>query len=227
MQESYSIIGDVHGCISELEELLASLPARPVVFLGDLMDRGPDSRSVVGLVAAMVGRGDALMVQGNHEAKFVRAARGKGLPPSGYLLDTLSQFTPRDLEAAADFLERQPTQLVLDEGRLVVAHAGLREDLHGVQNKKARDFALYGDTSSGDVDAYGMRVRGDWASEYRGKAWVVCGHYAVREAVAVNRTICVDTGCVYGNKLTAILYPEMEIVSVPARREYVRRAQWE
>ncbi|MGD0547194.1 MAG: polynucleotide kinase-phosphatase, partial [Terracidiphilus sp.] len=80
-------------------------------------------------------------------------------------------------------------------------------------------FALFGETT-GETDDYGLPVRYDWASEYRGKAMVVYGHTPVAEPEWLNRTIDIDTGCVYGGKLTALRYPEKELVSVPAIREY-------
>jgi protein phosphatase len=82
-----------------------------------------------------------------------------------------------------------------------------------------REFALFGDTT-GEMDEYGLPIRRDWAAEYRGKTSVVYGHVATAEAQWVNNTICIDTGCVYGGKLTALRWPERELVSVPATRVY-------
>ena len=82
-----------------------------------------------------------------------------------------------------------------------------------------RDFALYGETN-GEIDEYGLPVRADWAAGYRGKTTVVYGHTPVPEAEWVNNTICIDTGCVFGGKLTALRWPEKELVSVPAAVTY-------
>jgi protein phosphatase len=226
----YDLIGDVHGCCSELETLLARLgwdgarhPAgRTAVFVGDLVDRGPDTPGVLRLVMEMVGAGTALCVQGNHEAKLVRAMRGAkvrvahGLAQS---LDQLDEESAEFRERAAAFMAELPVQLVLDEGRLVVAHAGLREDLHGVDSGRARHFALYGDTT-GRTDEYGLPVRLPWQNDYRGDATVVYGHTPVLEARWVHNTICLDTGVVFGGRLTALRYPERELVDVPAEQEW-------
>ncbi|HWF89686.1 MAG TPA: polynucleotide kinase-phosphatase, partial [Pyrinomonadaceae bacterium] len=113
---------------------------------------------------------------------------------------------------------------VLDDGRLVVAHAGLKEELQGRGSGKVRDFALFGETT-GETDEFGLPVRYNWAAEYRGKAMVVYGHTPVPEPEWLNRTICIDTGCVFGGKLTALRYPEKELISVPALQTYYEPAK--
>ena len=119
----------------------------------------------------------------------------------------------------ARFIEGLTPYYVLDEGRLVVAHAGLKQELQGRSGGEVREFALYGDTT-GELDAYGFPVRRDWAQQYRGQAMVVYGHTPSEEARWVNNTLCIDTGCVFGGRLTALRYPERELVAVPARRTY-------
>jgi protein phosphatase len=91
--------------------------------------------------------------------------------------------------------------------------------MHGRGSGAVRQFAMYGETT-GETDEYGLPVRYNWAADYRGKAIVVYGHTPVPEAEWINNTICLDTGCVFGGKLTALRYPERELVSVPARRMY-------
>ena len=113
---------------------------------------------------------------------------------------------------------------VLDGGRLVVAHAGLPEEMHGRASAAVRSFALYGETT-GETDEYGLPVRYPWAQDYRGRAMVVYGHTPVPEAEWLNNTICVDTGCVFGGQLTALRYPERELVSVPAEQVYHQPAR--
>ena len=171
----------------------------------------------------MVEAGTALCVQGNHEAKLVRALGGAKVRVAHGLEQSLQQLArePEEFrQRVRHFLNGLPYQLVLDRGRLVVAHAGLREDLHGVESNHARAFALYGDTT-GQRDEYGLPVRLPWQDDYRGDATVVYGHTPVREARWVNGTICLDTGVVFGGRLTALRYPERELVSVPAEREWV------
>jgi len=226
----YDLIGDVHGCRSELETLLAKLgwhgvrhpERRTAVFVGDLVDRGPDTPGVLRLVMAMVAAGTALCVQGNHEAKLVRALHGANVRRSHGLEESLGQLDAEPEEfrrEAREFMAGLPSQLVLDGGRLVVAHAGLREDLHGSDSARARAFALYGDTT-GRSDEYGLPVRLPWQRDYRGEAVVVYGHTPVTGAEWVNNTICLDTGVVFGGRLTALRYPELDIVDVPAEREW-------
>ncbi|WP_030166741.1 polynucleotide kinase-phosphatase, partial [Spirillospora albida] len=234
----FDVIGDVHGCRAELEDLLASLGyeidrdaegraagarhpgGRTAVFVGDLVDRGPDSPGVLRLVMGMVAAGDALCVSGNHEAKLVRALRGRKVRLAHGLAESLEQLAaePEDFRAAAiAFMDGLVAHYVLDGGRLVVAHAGLKEAYHGRASGRVRSFALYGDTT-GETDEYGLPVRYPWARDYRGAAMVVYGHTPVVEAEWVNNTICLDTGAVFGGKLTALRYPEKELISVPARR---------
>ena len=171
---------------------------------------------------AMTEAGTALCVAGNHEAKLVRALRGAPVRTSHGLqesLDQLDRETQGFRDQVVGFLHGLPFQLVLDEGRLVVAHAGLREDLHGNDSPRARSFALYGDTT-GQRDDDGLPIRLPWQRSYRGEAVVVYGHTPVTEAAWVNNTLCLDTGVVFGGRLTALRYPEREIVDVPAERQW-------
>jgi polynucleotide kinase-phosphatase len=241
----FDIIGDVHGCAAELRALLTQLgwqlsydndgaadgavhPAgRQAVFVGDLVDRGPDTPGVLRLVMGMVKAGSALCVSGNHEAKLVRALGGANVTVSHGLAESLAQLAaePDEVGAAAlAFMDGLISHYVLDEGRLVVAHAGLKESYHGRASRRVRSFALYGDTT-GETDSYGLPVRYPWAQEYRGRALVAYGHTPVPAAEWVNNTICLDTGVVFGGSLTALRYPEREIVSVPAERQWYEPAR--
>ncbi len=241
----FDVIGDVHGCRQELESLLTTLgydltrddQGRPVdalhpegrrpVFVGDLVDRGPDSPGVLRLVMGMVGAGHALCVPGNHEAKLVRALGNKDVRTSHGLAETLSQLAEESEDFrrdVADFCYGLVSHLVLDDGRLVVAHAGLKEAYHGRASGRVRSFALYGDTT-GETDEFGLPVRYPWANDYRGRAMVLYGHTPTPEAEWVNNTMCLDTGCVFGGKLTALRYPEKDVVSVPAEQVWYEPAK--
>ncbi len=234
----FDIVGDVHGCASELRTLLGELgyavrtddagravgarhpDDRTAVFVGDLVDRGPDTPGVLRLVMGMVRDGDALCVPGNHENKLVRALDGRNVKVSHGLAESLAQLATEPPEFTAvvrSFMDGLVSHYVLDGGKLVVAHAGLKEAYHGRASGRVRSFALYGDTT-GETDEYGLPVRYPWAREYRGRATVVYGHTPVAEARWENNTICVDTGCVFGGTLTALRYPERELVSVPAEK---------
>jgi protein phosphatase len=225
----FDIIGDVHGCRSELQALLERLgydadgrhsEGRKVIFLGDLVDRGPDTPGVLRIVMNMVESGTALCVPGNHEVKLLRKLRGRDVQVTHGLAESLAQLEsepPEFRNSAADFIDALVSHYVLDDGKLVVAHAGLKESMHGRASGKIRDFALYGETT-GEIDAFGLSVRHPWAAEYRGRAMVVYGHTPVPEPEWLNNTINIDTGCVFGGRLTAIRYPEKELVSVPAQQ---------
>jgi polynucleotide kinase-phosphatase len=242
----FDIIGDIHGCYEELTQLLGRLgyaiqviqngergivvepPAgRRAVFLGDLVDRGPNSPDVLRLVMGMVEAGTAICVPGNHEAKLLRKIRGKDVQLTHGLAQTVEQLdreTPEFRERVAKFIDALVSHYVLDDGKLVVAHGGMRADYAGRASGRVREFALYGDTT-GEIDEFGLPVRLNWAADYRGRAAVVYGHTPVREPEWLNNTINVDTGCVFGGALTALRYPERELVSVTAAHTYYEPAR--
>jgi protein phosphatase len=239
----FDIIGDVHGCFDELVSLLEELnyvvttqgsnyhvqppDGRKAIFVGDLVDRGPKTPEVLRLVMGMVEADTAICVPGNHDVKLQRALRGNNVKIGHGLAETLSQFeaeTPQFREQVAEFIFNQTSHYVLDGGKLVVAHAGMKEELQGRASSAVRDFALYGETT-GETDEFGLPVRLNWASDYRGRAMVVYGHTPVPEPEWLNRTINIDTGCAFGGKLTALRYPELELVSIPAKRMYAQPAR--
>lgn len=234
----FDIIGDVHGCCDELEQLLAQLgyqstngyyqhpKGRLAIFLGDLVDRGNRIVDTVNLVRSMVLSGTALCVPGNHEAKLLRLLRGKKVQIRHGLEQTVAEIEALPESQREQFVGRAIaffnsliSHYVLDDGRLVVAHAGMKESMQGRGSGQVRSFALYGETT-GEIDEFGLPVRYPWAEDYRGQATVVYGHVPVPEAEWLNNTIDIDTGCVFGGKLTALRYPELELVSVPAARVY-------
>ncbi|MBM7804950.1 protein phosphatase [Geodermatophilus bullaregiensis] len=241
----FDVVGDVHGCREELEDLLGELGyalrrdergravdavhpgGRRAVFLGDLVDRGPDSPGVLRLVMGMVAAGHALCVPGNHENKLVRALRGRDVQVTHGLERTLAQLEAEDEDFRREveaFCDGLVSHYVLDGGALVVAHAGLTESLQGRSSARVRSFALYGDTT-GETDEFGLPVRHPWAREYRGRAMVLYGHTPVPTPEWVNDTLCLDTGCVFGGRLTALRYPERELVSVAARQTHYAPAR--
>jgi protein phosphatase len=236
----FDLIGDVHGCCDELEELLTELGYAPdeagvrrhpqgrrAVFLGDLVDRGPRVADVLRITMGMVTAGSALCVPGNHDEKLLRWLRGKKVRIAHGLEQSVEQLedeTPSFRADVAAFLDGLISHYVLDGGRLVVAHAGMKQEMQGRASSRVRAFALYGETT-GEMDELGLPVRLDWAADYRGPAMVVYGHTPVAEPRWLNRTINVDTGCVFGGALTALRYPEMELISVPARAVYAGTAR--
>ncbi len=244
MTGPFDIIGDIHGCANELRTLLAQLgwqsqpPAigdplwgnetwrhpegRQAIFVGDIVDRGPRILASLGIVRNMIASGVAACVLGNHDEKLARWLRGRKVQVNHGLDRSAAELTRlnhKDRALLADFIESLPLYLTLDGGALVVAHAGLSEELQGRNSPAVRTFCLYGQTT-GKTDKLGLPIRGDWAAKYGGKALVVFGHTPVAEAMEKNNTINIDTGAVFGGKLTAYRYPERELVSVPARERY-------
>jgi protein phosphatase len=238
----FDLIGDVHGCRSELEALLSGPlgyaierdeagravnarhpEGRTAVFLGDLVDRGPDSPGVLRLVMGMVAAGTALAVPGNHENKLGRYLKGRKVQLTHGLAETVEQLEREEASdpafrgRVAAFVDSLIGHYVLDGGALVVCHAGLPEKYHGRTSGRVRSHALYGDTT-GETDEFGLPIRYPWAEDYRGRAAVVYGHTPVPEASWLNNTICLDTGCVFGGALTALRWPERDLVDVRAER---------
>jgi protein phosphatase len=242
----FDIVGDVHGCYDELIELLQQLHwrispipgqseeacdaeppqqegiPRKLVFLGDLVDRGPKTPAVLRLVMDLVQSGRALCVPGNHDIKLMRALIGKNVQIKHGLAESLEQLgrEPDDFRrSVAQFIDSLVSHYVMDGGKLVVAHAGMKESMQGRGSRGVREFALYGETT-GETDEFGLPIRYNWAADYRGKASVVYGHTPVPRPEWFNNTICIDTGCVFGGKLTALRWPERQFVSVDARATY-------
>ncbi len=237
----FDIIGDIHGCYDELVALLNQLgylidhslidsdslavrhpENRMLIFIGDLVDRGPQSKKVMELVMNVTSQHAGLCVKGNHEDKFQRYLLGKNVQLTHGLEMTAKDYplSNDDMNAKAiAFLKKLVSHYVLDEGNLIVAHAGLKEEFQERDSGKVLSFALYGDTT-GEIDEMGFPIRNDWAQAYHGKAMVVYGHTPLIEPQWINNTICIDTGCVFGGKLTALRYPEKQLVSVSAMKKY-------
>ena len=236
----FDIIGDVHGCYAELVELLSALGyvvradgqeihvtppnGRKAIFLGDLVDRGPRSPEVLRLVMGMVKAGTALCVPGNHDVKLLNKLQGRDVKVAHGMAETLEQLGREPVgfaRDAGDFIDSLVSHYVLDDGRLVVAHAGMKQQYIGRASGRVRSFALFGDTT-GETDDAGLPVRLDWAADYRGDAAIVYGHTPVDQPRWHNNTINIDTGCVFGGQLTALRWPEKQLVSVQSHQTWAR-----
>jgi protein phosphatase len=238
----FDIIGDVHGCTDELEALLDKLgyavawhddagdrqvtvtppPGRRLIFVGDLVDRGPRTPDALRIVMGVVAAGNGFCVPGNHDAKFLRWLGGRNVTLTHGLDRSVAQMgaEPKSFHLAVEtFLYSLPSHIWCDGGRLVVAHAGLTADMIGRSTPAVREFCLYGDTD-GATDAEGLAIRYHWAARYAGDTAIVYGHTPVADAIWVNNTLCLDTGCCFGGKLSALRWPEREIVDVPALLQY-------
>lgn len=243
----FDIIGDIHGCYDELELLLHKLgygvtkenregplsgpvyahpQGRKAIFLGDVVDRGHRILDCIRLVYNMINSGNAFCVPGNHDMKLMRKLKGRDVQITHGLQETLAEIEGLSEEErkrfdkeVVEFLYSLTSHYVLDDGKLIVAHAGIKQEMQGRGSAKVRDFCLYGETT-GETDEFGLPIRYNWAVEYRGPSLVVYGHTPNPEPEWLNRTVNIDTGCVFGGKLTALRYPEKEFVSVPARQVY-------
>lgn len=237
----FDIIGDVHGCYRELQKLLTKLgydvpddphqataktvrapEGRCAIFVGDLVDRGENSMATMKIAMALVESGHGLCVPGNHDDKFRRWLIGRDVAVKHGLEGTIEDFKKEPAgmrDKLISFLDTLPIYLWLDGGKLVVVHAGILEEMLGRTNSRIRRFCLFGDTD-GERDASGLPLRYHWAADYQGATAIVYGHTPVPEADWVNNTLCIDTGCCFGGALTALRWPEREVVSVPALREY-------
>lgn len=235
----FDIIGDVHGMTDELEDLLLQLgwvvawtdgdgarasvsvfhpDGRKLVFLGDACDRGPRSLDALLIMEAAVKSGRGFAVASNHDDRLKRWLMGRDIAVSHGLETTIAEFEckpPEFRQRIADFIDGLPGHLVFDRGCLAVAHAGLREDMILGASRDVRQFTVFGPMGTPGKD--GKTVRVDWADEYRGSTSIVYGHTVVDEPVWHNRTINIDTGAVFGGSLTALRWPEKEIVSVAAK----------
>ncbi|MCY9072517.1 bis(5'-nucleosyl)-tetraphosphatase PrpE [Bacillus inaquosorum] len=235
---AYDIISDIHGCYDEMTELIQKLgytikngvpvheEGRVLVFAGDLTDRGPKSIEVIRFVAGAYEKGAVRYVPGNHCNKLYRYLKGNpvkvmhGLETTAAELEETSNEERKAVsEQFMKLYETAPLYDILHNGELVVAHAGIKADDIGKNTRRVKDFVLYGDVT-GETYPDGRPVRRDWAASYNGKAWVVYGHTPVKEPRKINRTINIDTGCVFGNKLTGFRFPEIETVSVPSSLPY-------
>ena len=236
----FDIIGDIHGCYDEFMQLIQKLgytmdtgvllhpDGRKVAFVGDAMDRGPDSIKMLNLLFKIQKNQSLLYSPGNHCNKLYRFAKGNqvqlthGLETTVAELDALSKDERRQfLSNYRSFYESLPLYQSLDVGNLIVVHAGIREDMIGKpRSEKMRVFVLYGDIT-GQKLPDGRPLRRDWAKDYKGTPYIVYGHTPVIESRIINNTANIDTGCVFGGKLSALRYPEMEIISVPSHQPFI------
>ncbi|GLB58929.1 bis(5'-nucleosyl)-tetraphosphatase PrpE [Cytobacillus sp. NCCP-133] len=233
------IIGDIHGCFDEFKDLTLEMnykwdsgfPIHPhrrkLAFVGDLTDRGPKSLAVIDLVYKLAANDMAFYVPGNHCNKLYRYFLGNKVQITHGLETTLAEYDQLDIKKKTEIrrkfkelYEKAPLYHVLDNKRLIIAHAGIREDYIGKHSSKVKTFVLYGDIT-GEKNSDGTPVRRDWAQQYNGTAAIVYGHTPVKEVRKVHNTYNIDTGAVFGNKLTALRYPEMEFLSVPSSMPYL------
>jgi hypothetical protein len=211
------IIGDLHGCVDELHEMLRLFaPSRGdrVVCVGDLVAKGPDSQGVLQLLR----EGGHRAVLGNHDEHVLRLRRNgpdPTRPPKREHLQVLESLTQQDWS----YLEALPLGIELPEHGVRVVHAGMVPGVPFEQQEREHLLVLRSLTTEGRPS---KRVEGGapWASRWPGPTHVVFGHDAVRGLQRHPFATGLDTGCVYGRELTALVLPEWRFLSVKARRVY-------
>lgn len=212
-------IGDVHGCLDELQALLKKCDYRPgdlVVFLGDLVSKGPDSISVVQM-AREIG---AIGVRGNHDFEVIRwhqaIKSGADAPIIGSEhFQIASGLGALDLK----WLHSLPWYISSRELNALFVHAGFVSGIRlGKQNPRLmmnmRSILPDGTVTSKFFSNW------PWSRLWDGPQTVLFGHDADRGLQQYEHAIGLDTGCVYGGRLTACILPEKRLVSVSAKREY-------
>jgi len=222
------VIGDVHGCAAELDRLLdkvAPTEDDTLTFVGDLVARGPDTRKVLRTVRSLGAR----VVRGNHEERLLggRAARRAGAPPPK--LGKTHQALLEELDDADwAMLEALPLSLDLPDDGLRIVHAGV---VPGVPFEAQDPYLLTHLRSIADDGTPSVKWGTPWGARYEGPPHVVFGHNARKDPQLHPDATGLDTGCVYGGALTALVLtrgaamppPSSRrdvLVSIPAKKAY-------
>lgn len=217
MPGRFIAIGDVHGCADELEDLLQRLSPGAddrLLFLGDLVNRGPDSHRAIRLVR----ESGHSSLMGNHELRLLTYRRlGDPSLLKDYDHETIRRLDDADWDFLAGFRAFEET----DDGRFVCVHGGFlpgqpwrTQSLATVCRVKwLAPAELPPEDRRGDGPVH-------WSELWDGPATVVYGHTPDPEIRFAPHAVCIDTACVYGGSLTACVLPEMDFVQVKARRAY-------
>ncbi|CAF1652544.1 unnamed protein product, partial [Didymodactylos carnosus] len=240
------IVGDVHGCIDELNELISkALPnydqsTDMILFVGDLVGKGPSSLEVVDRVRQLGGHS----VLGNHDQYLLKCAEQQGrldelkkLKPDNPIdysyLACLPAFKEPSLsdsehhalasEASLDqleFLSTLPLTITIPFYDIVIVHAGLRPQISSLNDQNPFDLLKMRDILDDGSTSEKRGVGQPWASKWSGKEFVVFGHDAARNLQVFDHALGLDTACCYGKELTGYLLPDKKIISVKAKRIY-------
>lgn len=207
------IVGDVHGCLEELELLITKVNYSPekdsLYFLGDIINRGPNSKEAFFRVMELGGRS----ILGNHEWQVLTSYLKE---PDSQLLAKLKNEFGSEFEVFIKQIAKWPLYIETDD--FILVHAGLAPD----KNPSDSDAKIL--TSIRTWDGEGINLSNPdcppWFDLYKGAKLVVFGHWASLEGLIRPNVIGLDTGCVYGKKLSALILPSREIVSVKAKKIY-------
>lgn len=224
-----SIIGDVHGCFDELIEMIAKLNVisleekkeLQVIFVGDLVGKGPESAKVVNYVRTMTSSLSERerMVRGNHDALLLIYANSEELKNNGSEYGNIAKTMSQE---EVNYLQDSVYSLFIEEYNTYVVHAGLKPGTHPIDNLNndlmtARDVLPNGELTSKPNSEPGSRP---WASVWDGPQQVVFGHDAARKLQRYAYATGLDTGCCYGGKLSALILNTNQIIQVDAKKEY-------
>ena len=240
LNKKIDIIGDVHGCMRELEEIFKTMgynynniwehEGRIPAFCGDLTDRGYKSIEVSELIIKMVKNNKGIYVIGNHCDKLYRYLKGSKVKINNGLETTVHEFENLDKNRMENFrrdfiwlYESSSFYVVLDNGKLIVSHGGVKEEMIGKLGGRVRKQCLYGDIT-GEKDEQGYPIRENWFLDYRGNALNIYGHTPCIESKVIHNTLNVDGGCVFGGELRAFRYPENKLIKVKSYMKHDEEA---
>lgn len=239
------LIGDIHGCYDEFIELLGKLgylenqegyyvhpDGRKILSLGDVMSRGPRSIDTLQFFHKHVEAGLAYMIDSNHGWKIARWLDGRQVTLAHGDEKVEAEFEIFEKQAgkdAVDLLKKQVKEMLLEAKShyiiqkngvnvAVAVHAGIKDYYIGKQSPRISDFCRYGDTDG--LDENGKPLRKDWTLNHKSSELILWGHDPKPQPLQINHTLNIDQGVVFGGRLTAIRYPEMDLVSVKAKQDY-------
>ncbi|MGG3626128.1 metallophosphoesterase [Bacillus gobiensis] len=245
VQNGIDIIGDIHGCYEEMillleklgyeknqEELYVHPEGRKFISIGDVMSRGPESLKTMLFFLRHVNEGLAYMIDSNHGWKIARWLDGRKVTLNHgdekveqelqlFEEEQGAEQTEKTKEAIKEFLKNAPSHYVFANNgiqTLVCAHAGIKDEFIGKQSRDISDFCRYGDTDG--FDSKGKPIRKDWFIHHKTSPLIIWGHDPKPRPTMINRTMNIDQGVVFGGMLTAFRYPEAEIASVKAKKDY-------
>ena len=208
------LVGDVHGCFRELTELLEKVDFDPsgdrLIFLGDIINRGPHSGKVLELVHSI----PCEVVLGNHELGLTKYVQDKS-PPNPDFEEVLQQMEDKRDDYLA-WMENLPT--FIETPAFLAVHAGLIPNLS--PQKHPPEIITRLRTWGGDFHDLDNPAHPPWYELYTGKKLVVYGHWALKGLTVRENTIGLDSGCVWGGALSALELPGRKITQVKAHAVY-------
>ncbi len=236
LNRPFAVIGDIHGCLLEFKSLVEKVRKEYgddtlIISVGDTVDRGDYNIETVKYCFSLKEKGNFIEVQSNHNLKFYRWLKGKNVKVSYGMQKTVNEYLSLSDKEREEFKEKYinyyescPLYVIVHTGgeKVVVAHAGIKDEMIGKVNKKIKDFVIYGETT-GKFTEKGFPERIDWTGDRvltENSPKIVYGHVVYEEPYINNKCYGIDTGCVLGNKLTAYIPAEEKFIFEKARKKY-------